>query len=74
MSTSPTPEPRPANCPYCEKILATIDAWPYFIGSWAVLSVACSNCHALLHMQIQPAKIAAPQEDPPEKSPLWKPS
>jgi hypothetical protein len=49
-STIPdVPIPR---CPYCQNDLTAINGFPFMIGPYTVLTVACANCRTLLHMQI----------------------
>ena len=58
MSTTPAPPgstiPAPPlpKCPYCEADLATVNGYPYMLGSFTVLSISCSSCRAALHFQI----------------------
>jgi hypothetical protein len=55
MSTEPgstIPEPPIPVCPHCGADLRAINGFPYMLGSFTVLSVACSECRRLLHMQI----------------------
>ncbi len=49
-STIPLP-PLP-RCPYCEVDLTAINGFPYMIGPYTVLSVACGHCRMALHFQI----------------------
>jgi hypothetical protein len=77
MSTQPPagstiPQPTPPKCPHCQESLETVDGYPYTLGSFMILSVACTKCKTLLHMGIMPlARLVAEQE---AQSPLWKPS
>jgi hypothetical protein len=72
MSTKPPagatiPEPTPPKCPYCKEDMPTVDGYPYTLGMFVILSVACTKCKALLHMGIMPAARlqAAAGEEPP---------
>jgi hypothetical protein len=69
-------EPRPPKCPYCDKDMQIVVLYPYQVGNLIIPSIACPWCAVLLHIEIiRPDKPAAePQEPPPPKSPIWKPS
>ena len=57
------PEPTPPKCPHCKETLATVDGYPYTLGSFVILSVACTNCKMLLHMGIMPVAKLQQLED-----------
>jgi hypothetical protein len=71
MSTKPPaagstiPEPTPPKCPHCKEDMPTVDGYPYTLGNFIILSVACTKCKMLLHMGIMPvAKLQQLEEGP----------
>jgi hypothetical protein len=68
-------EPRPPNCPYCEKPMPLVVLYPYQIGNLVIATTQCPHCATLLHTEfIRPQPDSkAPAPEPP-KSGLWKPS
>jgi hypothetical protein len=68
MSTvgSTIPDPTPPKCPHCKADMPTVDGYPYTLGSFVILSVACTKCKVLLHMGIMPmAKLQEMEEGGP---------
>ena len=69
---STIPEPKPPKYPHCKEDLTTVDGYPYTLGKFVILSVACTKCKMLLHMGIMPvARLEAIAE---EQSTIVRPS
>jgi len=58
---STIPEPTPPKCPRCNADMPTVDGYPYTLGNFAILSLACTKCKVLLHLQIFQAAAVPPR-------------
>ncbi len=41
--------------------MPTVDGYPYTLGNFAILSLACTKCKVLLHLQIFQAAAEPPR-------------